>query len=140
MDNPLVSIATPYQGASISKIAKALGISKELTEEMESGSSFLTSLQVEWMRASSSHPITECYWGTGDSVVERESATSPCGYFLALPTWDHTSIVKPTAFTDERYKVPMARVKHLLATRVVDPAEPQSGRVPLPALKGEQQM
>jgi hypothetical protein len=115
----LVSIATPYQGALLGQIAAYLGISEKLAEDLAPKSSFLRNLQIDWETVGS-RPLTDCYWSAGDKVVEKESAIAQCEFSLALSMWDHTDLVKPTVPDDERYIMPMARIKELLTTNTIE--------------------
>lgn len=106
----LVEIATPHQGASIAALAKALGVSSGFVDELFPGSPFLSNLREDW-NALKDRPKTYCLTSPHDSVVTAESAIAQCDEYLRYPQWDHIDMVKPIDQKDERYAVPMSRVK-----------------------------
>ncbi|HEY3824446.1 MAG TPA: alpha/beta hydrolase [Bryobacteraceae bacterium] len=105
----LAEIATPHNGALVAPLASALGLSKEMTNDMLEGSNTIKSLQVRW-NALAGRPETTCYSSPQDKVVSEASAFYQCDHQLAFPVWSHTEMVKPESREDSRYALPMQRV------------------------------
>jgi len=92
----LISVASPYEGANIAKLGKALQIGQLFAEEARPGSSFLVTLGKHWALLRS-RPRTYCYSGVGDAVVSNSSAVAKCDGFTTHPHhhWGHQDLVKP---------------------------------------------
>jgi pimeloyl-ACP methyl ester carboxylesterase len=104
----LITIASPYQGASIGPLASALGISQRLTSDMDPQSSFLNQLDSDWRRLPhQARPATYCFTSPLDSIVTTWSATNLCECAHKYPQWGHIDMVKPSAADDERYDEPV---------------------------------
>lgn len=101
----LVEIASPHYGASIAKLAAALGVSKDLASDMQENSNSLRKLHVHWNKLLQ-RPKTLCFSSPGDSIVPIVSAFYQCDQQERLPTWGHIELVKPESREDPRYSVP----------------------------------
>jgi len=109
----LIEMATPHEGANLARLAAALGIAEEQTEELRGGSSFLATLQTQWTQLTN-RPKTSCFVGIHDVVVSEASALADCDQKLSFPEWGHTEVVKPMALSDTRYALPMSDVLNSL--------------------------
>ena len=106
----LVEIASPHQGASIALLANALGVSRGFVEDLTPRSQFLLTLREDW-NALKDRPKTFCLTSPHDQIVSIDSAIAQCDEYLQYPQWGHIEMVKPLDPRDERYRVPMSRVK-----------------------------
>jgi len=106
----LIEIASPHQGASVAGLAKALGVSRGLVDDLTPGSPFLSNLREDW-NGLILRPSTFCLTSPHDAIVSEESAIAQCDRYLRYPQWGHIDMVKPSDRKDERYAVPMSRVK-----------------------------
>lgn len=106
----LIEIATPHQGADIGGLLSTIGVSKGFSDDLKPGSPMLGVLQDDW-NSLRDRPKTYCLTSPQDSVVTQDSAIFQCDEFLRYPQWGHTDMVKPANLADERYRVPIARVK-----------------------------
>jgi triacylglycerol esterase/lipase EstA (alpha/beta hydrolase family) len=107
----LMEVASPHNGANFTKLASILGVSAPYTEEMQSDSSFLATLQTQWGQLPKEwRPETHCYTSPQDDVVPKESALFQCDWGHPHPQWGHTDLVKPDSSNDPRYNLPMVKV------------------------------
>jgi hypothetical protein len=106
----VIEVSTPHQGASPAKLTATLGISRELTADMEPGSDFLRDLETHW-NALRSPPPTFCIGSPHDEVVPSESATAYCTDATHYAQGGHREVVKPESHTDVRYVIPMGQVR-----------------------------
>lgn len=106
----LIEIATPHSGAQIAPLATTLGVSRGFVEDLAPGSVFLNSLRDDW-NLLKDRPRTFCLTSPHDMVVTEDSAIAQCDEYLRYPQWGHIEMVKPQDNKDERYLVPMSRVK-----------------------------
>jgi hypothetical protein len=120
----IVSIASPYLGAEASQLAAALGISKDLTEDMAPNSDFVKTLEDNWTDTYPK-PQTYCFTSPMDGIVSSLSAKSQCECTHDYPEWNHTEMVKPEVRTDERYQMPVRGLKNAIAA---DNLSPSAGR------------
>lgn len=105
----IIEIATPHEGADPAGLAKALRLTRPLTDDMQKGSEFLRDLRTHWF-ALRSKPPTFCIGSPQDVVVSIPSATSQCTDATNYFEGSHTAIVKPVSHADLRYTTPMAHV------------------------------
>src|SRR5205823_682991 len=93
------------------KLAKALGISKTVTEDITPSSSFLRSLFVDWQTytaAKLQRPRFICIGSSVDDVVPPLSAHIQCdGASINYPLWGHTALFAPENRNDPRYATPI---------------------------------
>ena len=106
----LIEIATPHQGAELGGLLNALGLSRGFSDDLRPGSPMLRALHEKW-NALKDRPPTYCLSSPHDDVVTQDSAVFQCDDFLHYPEWGHKDMVKPAGLTDDRYRVPTARVK-----------------------------
>lgn len=106
----LIEIATPHQGAAIAPLANTLGVSRGFVADLEPDSAFLSNLRDDW-NALRDRPKTFCLTSPHDMVVSEDSAIAQCDEYLRYPQWGHIDMVKPQGNKDERYLVPMSRIK-----------------------------
>jgi hypothetical protein len=114
----LVEFATPHSGPTIyAQFLSILGLpGGDIVKEMASGSTTLDRIKDEW-NGWNAHPATQCYWGSDDSVVSRDSATFQCDHYSVVPAVGHRDLVKPLTLDDRRYADPMNDVKEALLRR-----------------------
>ena len=105
----LIEIATPHQGASMARLLSALGISRQLVDDLSPGSAYLATLRDDWNELQD-RPQTFCLTSPQDAIVPEASATAQCDRYLRYPQWGHIEMVKPNDRNDERYAVPISRV------------------------------
>jgi pimeloyl-ACP methyl ester carboxylesterase len=136
----IITIASPHNGADVSSIADALGISSHLTSDMKRGSHMLESLQTRWNDADPKYrPSLVCFGGVVDQVVQTDSAFDQCGQRFKVQQWSHSELVKPASREDERYRRPMNHVVNAL--QAVEPNTAGSGRSkPAESLTKDQQI
>lgn len=108
----LIEIATPHQGANAGALLNILGISTGFSDDLRPGSPMLRALHEKW-NALRDRPPTYCLSSPHDNVVTQDSAVFQCDEFLYYPQWGHIDMVKPQRLDDERYQVPVARVKFI---------------------------
>jgi pimeloyl-ACP methyl ester carboxylesterase len=109
----IVSVASPYNGADMAKIARALGVSRGFAEDITPAASFLKSLEVEW-RSLKGRPPSFCFTSPQDAIVDRASARHLCENGLDYPQWDHIEMVKPENVDDPRYRHPTQALQAFL--------------------------
>jgi pimeloyl-ACP methyl ester carboxylesterase len=110
----LVEIATPHAGANMARMAKALGISEELAEEMMGDSTVLNALTSQWFSLKKNRPTTFCFTSPQDAVVSEQSALAFCDDGTEYPMWGHTEMAKPPGASDARYVSPMTVIYDFL--------------------------
>lgn len=109
----LVEIGTPHAGANDAKLARALGISRELTEGLMRGSTDLNILTSQWF-SYKNRPHTFCFTSPQDVVVSEQSALAFCDDEMEYPTWGHTEMVKPQDASDPRYASPIRLIHQFM--------------------------
>jgi hypothetical protein len=117
----IVSIASPYDGANLAKLATALGISADLTEDMAPHSEFIDTLEDRWTDLRPK-PVTYCFTSPTDGVVSTSSAKKQCDCTHDYPQWNHIDMVKPEMMTDERYYMPIRALKNAIAANKLPPS------------------
>ncbi|PNE12719.1 MAG: hypothetical protein CR217_01445 [Beijerinckiaceae bacterium] len=115
------SIASPYEGADLAKLAKALGISKDYTKDMAPDSKFINTLADRWTDVDPK-PVTYCFTSPTDGVVTSLSAKRQCDCTHDYPQWNHIDLVKPVLRTDERYYMPIRGLKNAIAAHQLPPS------------------
>lgn len=105
----LIEVATPHLGGKPALIARTLGVSDELADDMVAGSGFLSTLTANW-NALSPRPATFCVGSPQDAVVSQASATYQCDRLDYYTSGGHTDIVKPSDRTEAYYYVPIEEV------------------------------
>ena len=106
----LIEIATPHQGANPGTLLSVLGLSRGFSDDLTPGSPMLRALHEKW-NSLKDRPPTYCLSSPHDLVVTQDSAVFQCDEFLYYPEWGHIEMVKPSLLKDDRYDVPMSRVR-----------------------------
>ena len=106
----IITIASPFLGAQIARLAGTLGISADLTADMAPRSEFLKALANNWTDVRQ-RPATYCFTSPQDEIVSSESAKYQCDCTHDYPQWGHIDMVKPTLATDERYRMPIRALR-----------------------------
>jgi predicted alpha/beta hydrolase family esterase len=110
----LVEIGTPHAGADNARMASALGISKQLTEELMRNSTVLNLLTSQWFSFKQNRPQTFCFTSPQDIIVSEQSAWAFCDDETEYPMWGHTEMVKPVDASDSRYVSPMKLIHQFM--------------------------
>jgi pimeloyl-ACP methyl ester carboxylesterase len=109
----LISIASPFQGATVARLANALGVSHDFVDDLTPQSGFLQQLANEWSFAQGK-PYTACFTSPQDAIVTQDSARSQCGCPFVYPQWGHVEMVKPLTVDDDRYRAPIRAMKSVM--------------------------
>jgi pimeloyl-ACP methyl ester carboxylesterase len=111
----LVDVATPHQGATLSALAKVLGVGIKQVADMEPQSSFLQTLFTNWGRIDRQRrPETWCFTSPDDFVVSEDSAQAHCDGGTNYRQWGHIAMVKPSGASDDRYVLPVGQIRAFL--------------------------
>lgn len=126
----LIEIATPHNGSAYATLASLLGISEELTYDLQPKSKFLEDLQHDWDKMKDTRPSSFCYSSPKDSIVSQESAFFDCDNSWPYPKWGHMELVKPDNPTDDRYAYPTDDLNEYMngpspAVSIIDPTKPR---------------
>lgn len=106
----LIEIAVPHLGSNVAKLASALGLSKDQTADMATGSIYLRDMRTRWA-APGGRPPTFCITSPQDIVVPSSSAITDCLGSRSYMQGSHTEIVKPPNRSDMRYTYPTDEIK-----------------------------
>ena len=117
----IITIASPFLGAQIAGLARTLGISEDLTADMNPRSEFLKTLANGWTDVRQK-PVTYCFTSPQDEIVSPESAKYQCDCTYDYPQWGHIDMVKPLLATDERYRMPIRALRNIRMTAEADAA------------------
>jgi pimeloyl-ACP methyl ester carboxylesterase len=115
----IITIASPFLGAQIAELARALDISADLTNDMAPGSAFLKALANNWTDVRLK-PATYCFTSPQDEIVPSDSAKNQCDCTHDYPQWGHVDMVKPMLATDERYRMPIRALRNIRAAAQMD--------------------